>query len=86
VLPPPPSQPPPNASQVGKGGYCKVCEKRLKKKHNSKTAQELRKMKDQNGNKLVGQTYLGCPLCNKGKGERVCPKEHSLAPGKSIKV
>jgi hypothetical protein len=53
-----------------KEGYCKVCEKRLKKSHKSKTVQKLRKMKDKHkcGNKLVEQTNMGCPMCKKGKG------------------
>jgi hypothetical protein len=40
----------------------------FKKSYKSKTVQAVRQMKDKQSNKLVRQTYLGCPLlCNKEK-------------------
>jgi hypothetical protein len=51
---PPPNQHPAVAAPVEKGGYCKVCENKLKKRYKNMTVQELRKMKDKHGNKLVG--------------------------------
>jgi hypothetical protein len=59
--------------KLGKEDTARYVNRDSRKKHSSKTVQELRKMKDKNGNKLVGQTYLGSPLCNKGKRVRVCP-------------
>jgi hypothetical protein len=66
VPPPPPSQHPSKALPMKKG-WCKVCENRLKERYKNKTMEELRKMKGNDGGKLMGSTSKGCPLCNKGK-------------------
>jgi hypothetical protein len=58
-----------------KKGWCKVCENRLKERYKNKTVEELRKMKGSDGGKLIGSsTSKGCPLCNKGKGTKICQK------------
>jgi hypothetical protein len=58
-----------------KKGWCKVCENRLKEeRYKNKTVEDLRKMKSSDGGKLMGSTSKGCPLCNNGKGVKVCQK------------
>jgi hypothetical protein len=58
-----------------KKGWCKVCENRLKERHEDKTVEELRKTKGSDGGKPMGSTSKGCPLCtNNGKGIKICQK------------
>jgi hypothetical protein len=73
VPPPPPSQHPSKALPMKKG-WCKVHENRLKERYKNKTVEKLRKMKGNDGGKLMGSISKGCPLCNKGKGVKVCQK------------